>query len=259
VSSRPFSKPVTSARLVSFPVAVAVLLCALAGCARTGVPEDRGAPEAGSDSVTLTTPALPPDSLAQPGTSFRPLDEAPRVPGFLEFRQRLVGIVARRDSAALMAIVDPAIKFSFGDAHGSGGFRRAWFGPATQGDVWTELGAVLAQGGTFASDSQFIAPITFAAWPQDLDPFEHLAVIDSGAVVRAAPAADAAALGTLGWQIVRMHGGYDARENGWIAIDRGAAPPGYVAAGALRSPVGYRVFFERRGGRWRMTLFVAGD
>lgn len=34
---------------------------------------------------------------------------------------------------------------------------------------------------------------------------------------------------------------------------------GYIASRYVRSPVDYRAFLTREGGRWRMTLFVAGD
>jgi hypothetical protein len=45
-------------------------------------------------------------------------------------------------------------------------------------------------------------------------------------------------------------------------VDRGDAArraQGFVALQYIRSPVDYRAYFQKSGGRWRMTLFIAGD
>jgi hypothetical protein len=56
----------------------------------------------------------------------------------------------------------------------------------------------------------------------------------------------------------------DARVNRLPPVDRCAGDASFAAfrdllRSRLRSFAGYRAVFERRGGRWLMTAFVAGD
>jgi hypothetical protein len=76
-----------------------------------------------------------------------PADEAADCPGFVAFRTNLQQIIKRKDSAALLEIVDPKIRTSFGDDNGRDTFRRMLAEPAADGDAWNELSAVLALGG----------------------------------------------------------------------------------------------------------------
>jgi hypothetical protein len=187
-----------------------------------------------------------------------PVDEAPRRPDFLAFRQELQAIVERRDVPALLKVLDPNIKVSFGGGDGIDGFKKKWKLDSNQSDVWNELGWVLAHGGTFEETDAFRAPYVYSRWPEKFDPFEHVAVVGSQVRIRSAAAKDAPIIETLTYAIVQLDLESDSQGQ-WTAIKLTNGRAGFVASQLLRSPVDYRAFFNRVDGRWRMTAFVAGD
>jgi len=153
-----------------------------------------------------------------------PVDEAVQDPAFFAFRARLQRAVAERDTSALLAIVDPDIRLSFGGDGGLADFRAMWLEDpdAALGDstaalpdrpgIWAELGTVLALGGRFWDGSTFVAPYTFSAFgpdptPEGYDGFISLFVIDDAVPVRAAPAADADTLASSPSRSCSTNGG----------------------------------------------------
>src|ERR1044071_8388557 len=95
-----------------------------------------------------------------------PVDQAPQQPDFLAFRNELRQTIARRDVAALLRVVHPNIKSSFGGDDGIEAFKRHWRLDRPDSELWRELGAVLALGGTFLDPDQFAAPYVYSKWPQ---------------------------------------------------------------------------------------------
>jgi len=188
-----------------------------------------------------------------------PADEAARCQGFVAFRTNLQQIITRKDSAALLEIVDPNIRVSFGDAQGREGFRAMWLTePARQGDVWAELGKVLDLGGRCTDANSFVAPYVFSDWPEDLDAFEYAAITGSRVRMRQAPRDTARALAFLDFALVRAKGLGD-RETAWVPVETPDGRKGFVSRQYVRSPVGWRAFFSRKEGVWRLVTFVAGD
>jgi hypothetical protein len=190
--------------------------------------------------------------------TFVPVDEAATQPDFFLFRARLQEAVARRDVNALLQDVDPQVVASFGDDPGIASFRTLWGldAPATSA-LWAELGTALALGGGFDEDGAFVAPYTSSEWPDDRDAFEHVAIVGSIVRVRAAPAADAVVVATVGLEIVGR--AQEQPDSAWMAIALPDGRTGYVDSRYVRSPLGYRARFEKVEGRWRLTSFVAGD
>ena len=186
-----------------------------------------------------------------------PVDEATNDASLVAFRDTLLSIAQRRDSAALSAHLAPEIKFSFGDSRGgANGFFAHWHRYQSMDRLWATLDDVLRHGGRFSAPDWFVAPWTFNALPDSLDAFEHLMVRDSNVVVFAAATSDSA-LGTLSFDIVRA-GPYQpdaARRE--IRLPDGRT--GYVDASRIRSPVDYRIGMRKYGQRWLIDFFVAGD
>lgn len=238
---------------------VLVVLCgvlAAAGCGRApSTGDSAGTPERSEAEIRAANEA------AGAAGTLMPADEAGRDPAFEAFLDGLVAAVARRDTAALLAAVHPNIRTSFGDDNGIEAFRRKWLGADARRDLWRELGDVLALGGTFSNDSQFVAPYTFSRWPEALDGFEHVAVTAADVPLRAAPLEDAAALATVSYAILRLDPNPALANalDGWTVIDRGEDTPGFIETRHVRSPMNYRAFFQREAGTWRMNLFIAGD
>ncbi len=225
-------------------------LLALLSCAPAETDPSAGAPGAAPDAAPAAA------HLASIG-KVRPLDEAARDPHFAAFRDTLLRIVARRDTTALLAIVAPEIKSSFGGGDGLDGFREHWRLDQPDSKLWSVLEDVLRHGGRFSGEESFWAPWTFLALPDTLDAFEHLIIRDSAVVVRERADPAGAVLGLLSYDIVRA-GAYDP-EAAWREIVLGDGRRGYVSAAQVRSPVDYRAGFERRDGRWRLVILVAGD
>ncbi len=188
-----------------------------------------------------------------------PVDEAPEDPEFFAFRAALQRALAGRDTAALLAIVDPEIKLSFGGSWGLADFRAEWRPSDPDSPIWTELAAVLALGGRFRGEGRFVAPYTFTDSPDEVDPFAALIVIDASAPARAAPDPEAEPLVVLSFDVVRREWDPPATLDGWTAIRLADDRLAFIRSSSVRSPIDYRAFFERRDGRWRMTIFIAGD
>lgn len=118
------------------------------------------------------------------GLRLAPVDEAARYPDFLQFRTALRQIIARRDVPALLAVIHPNIKNSFGGDDGVEQFKRIWRPEQLDSHVWNELDALLSLGGTFSGPDTFVAPYVYANWPQEFDAFDYWAVIGRNVRVR---------------------------------------------------------------------------
>ena len=233
-----------------------VLLAALAAC---GVAEDaqelqRPAPVAATGAAHVGP--IPVATLPSLGP-FLPRDDAASLPEVRAIRDSLLAIVARRDSAALLAMVAPDVKLGFGGDDGIANARATWFAADRDPDVWHTLTDLLTHGGE-GDSTQFTAPYWFTGrLPEAADPFEALVVIDSATVVRDAPDSTAAPLGTLGLVVVR--GADAAAPAGWTALTLDSARVGYVRSAQVRSPIGWRLRLEKHDGRWWIVFLVAGD
>jgi hypothetical protein len=202
--------------------------------------------------------------LAGQSPRFLPVDEASRVPDFFAFRAQLLVTLARRDTSALMAVVAPEIHNTFGDDNGAVAFRRRWRLGAQDSELWGELAAVLGLGGSFENDSTFVAPYVFSRWPGDYDAFDYLAVIGANVRLRSEPNDTSTVLKHLTFELVerarRAPRSLTAAEGRvWEAVRVDTNRVGYVANRFLRSPVGYRAVFVRRGSQWSMISLIAGD
>jgi hypothetical protein len=123
---------------------------------------------------------------------------------------------------------------------------------------------VLALGGGFRGDSAFAAPYVFSRWPEAFDAFEHATVLGADVRVRAEPRLGSPVLAALSFEIVKLSNSGRSRltreqAKEWTAVELRGGRTGYIASRYVRSSVAYRALFNKVGGRWRMTAFVAGD
>jgi hypothetical protein len=194
----------------------------------------------------------------------KPMDEGPRDTSFLKFRNDFKAIVARKDTAALMKIVMPNIKNSFGGDDGAANFKKMWKPADPKSPVWPVLQLVLDMGGNFDSKTIFSAPYVFSAFPSDVDGFDTVAVTAPNAVMREEPKHDAAIVRKLDHDILNLVAGakklqHEAGPDDWLEVTDAAGKRGFVVQRDVRSPIDFRAGFEKRKGRWRMTDLVAGD
>jgi len=188
-----------------------------------------------------------------------PVDDAATRPEFFSFRAQLQEAVARHDVDAVMAVVHPNIKASFGGDEGIEAFRRMWRPTEPDSTLWGTLAAVLALGGSFQGAETFVAPYTFSRWPEKFDSFEHVAVVAADVRIREAPRADAPVVATMSFAILPVARSTTGTSDEWTAVQLAPNRTGYVSSRLVRSPIGYRAFFTRENGRWMLSLFLAGD
>jgi hypothetical protein len=204
-------------------------------------------PPAAPAAVTSTAPAVN-------GPKLMPVDEAPQDAELVAYRNQLLDAVRRRDPKGVVALVDPAIRTSFGGDGGADDFRRTLAREGTMEDL--EL--VLSRGGTFRGEGEsrsFWAPYVYSAWPDEHDPFESLAVIDDDIPLRGSKEASSPVVATLAYDIVTVV----ITEGDLRQVKTADGKVGWVDGKHVRSPVGYRAGFNKVQARWRMNAFVAGD
>lgn len=199
--------------------------------------------------------ATAPVAAQQP---FLPVDEASTRPDFFSFRAQLQRAIARHDTAALLAVVHPQIRNSFGDNDGVDEFRSTWNIGAADSRIWDVLGTVLGLGGSFLDNDTFAAPYVFSRWPGKFDAFDHVAVIGTNVRVRSQPSADASVIATTSFSILPVAQPDDEVE-GWTAVRVEGSRTGYIASQFVRSPIDYRAIFRYEGRQWKLVTLVAGD
>jgi hypothetical protein len=187
-----------------------------------------------------------------------PVDEASALPDFFSFRAHLMAAVARRDVSTLMAIVDPNIKNGFGGDDGKTAFERSWQPSSPDSKVWDVLATILALGGSRSGEDSFVAPYISSAWPNDVDGFEHVAVIGERVRVRRAPAVDAPEVAQVSFEVLARARDDSAPED-WTPVTLGDGRRGYIRSRYVRSPIDYRAYFVKKDGRWSMVMLLAGD
>lgn len=194
-----------------------------------------------------------------------PRDEARKDPSFFAFRRRLQEIVRKKDREALRRLLDPKIEVDFGGGQGIAAFEEHWNLRSGRSKLWATLADVLSHGGEFygrGTGRGFAAPYTSSAFPDELDPFDHLCVVGARVALRARPEERAPVVARLTYEIVRLdpasRNAY-AEHAPWIGVTVPGGRSGYLPRRLVRSPIDYRALFEKRRGQWRLTAFVAGD
>ena len=233
--------------------AVLVSFIVAAACART----ESGEP---ADS-TISSPQLTAVDSGAPRLLLR--DEANA--SFQEFRSKTLAALARKDTTYLYGMLAPEIRISFGPDEGIDGFRRMWKLDDPDTDVWKALTRVLTMGGDQPTDSNFVAPYVYAFWPDSIDAFGYVAVTGDEIPVQEAPDTSSRVLGVASYSILKFKEWKGLPESGievdttWAQVELPTGAAGWIRGASVYSPVSWRAMFIRRGDRWVMVLFVAGD
>jgi hypothetical protein len=189
---------------------------------------------------------------ASPGQIFDcpPRDEAVQDPDLVAFRASLLQSIARRDASALLKAASPEIRTSFGDDDGLAGFERDL--RSRRGQLWTELGTVLKLGGAFEVPEMFVAPFSWGCGGLG-------DVVVMGRQVRVRSRGDIAApvMALVSFAILQR--GDAQAPRGWEPVRLPDGRNGFIAERFVRSAVGYRAYFTKADGRWRLAAFIAGN
>ncbi len=233
----------------------------LAGCGRQEEGKPAGsASETGTPAAAASAPApevSPTSTVPEVVGHFAPRDECGALPGWKDFAGRLRTAVTTRDGAALAALADPAIVLDFGGDSGAGELKRRLAGKDGP-KLWGELDEILrlgcAQG--VEGGGNAVMPWFFGQDLGEADPYQVLLVNGAKVPLRAAPDPDAAVTALVSWQLVDAA---DERGGFRKVSMAGRKEQGYIASGALRSPLDYRLVAQQVKGEWRLMAFVAGD
>jgi len=195
-----------------------------------------------------------------------PVDEGASDPQWPRFKARLVDALERHDQQFVRSIVDRNIRNTSGIA-GAAEFEKLWELPSAASPLWTELPKVLFLASVYvkrnARTQELCAPYVYYRWPQDAPDDATGAIVAKETVLKAQPAASAAGLATLSYDLVAVTNWEVADENAqsaqkWVKIKTGSRE-GYVPEEHVRSPLEYRACFVYTGARWRMTALEFGE
>jgi hypothetical protein len=239
-------------------------LLVLAACNRTGPPETQTAAPAAPPQATAasTAPAAPPAAPAAPavkGPKLLPVDAATDDAALVAYRDELLGAVKRHDADAVIALVDPKIRTSFGGGGGAAGLRHSLEQPGS----WNDLEQLLSLGGSFQGEGagrSFWAPYVYSAFPDAQDAFESLVVVAAEVPLFETPDPNGHVVATLSHDIVTIVREAPSAEAGSFRhVKTADGRTGWVESAKVRSPIGYRAGFLKQDGKWRMNVLVAGD
>jgi len=207
--------------------------------------------------------ALDPEPAAAQGLKMEPVDQASQDRSFAEYRDALLRAVRARDASVVVELASPDIMLSFGGEVGRESLRRNFEGFENwQGEVyWYELQRVLELGGVFLDDGAFCSPylacLDLPGCP-DCDPFETVFVTGSDVAARTAPDSGARIVARLSYAVLRLDAEAYSGED-WYPVHLPSGGRAFVSHTDARMAIDYRARFEKLGGRWFMTVFIAGD
>ena len=209
---------------------------------------------------------MPPQSAAPPAVTglpkLLPIDEADA--SFSAFRSEVLAALQRKDTVYLYRMLAPEIKTGFGGGDSIAGFKRMWQPSNSESQVWDALTRALSLGGKL-TDSTFVFPYVYAVWPDSIDAFEHAAITGENVLAHEDADEQSPAVASLNRDVVAVGGWQRLGDKGvptrasWAQIKLPSGDTAFVNGLSVYSPVSWRGFFQKRGGRWILTMFVAGD
>lgn len=212
---------------------------------------------------------LPSTRIQETGKVY-PVDEALVDTAFFVFREQLKETLAAKDAFGLMQVVAADIRYDFGRTDGTAGFVRQWGldhpTESAHSPIWEVLTGVLKGGGIFTDGGRnFVAPYSFACFPETEDAMTAGIVVGTGVRVRESPSTKGTAVYKLSHDIVEIisitpdTSLVDGEAYPWVHI-RHKGKEGYIFGKYLQSPLGFRAFFSKNAtGAWELSLLLSGD
>jgi hypothetical protein len=185
-----------------------------------------------------------------------PVDQCISDRSFVEYRTRLRQAIDRRDAKALLPLVADDVHASLGGHVGKKDFIELWrLDRPRSSKLWEELGEALALGCIIRGGVP-TSPSFEDRLGDGRDPFE-VRIAMPGAVLRRRPSDLSPAITRLRWHVLTLSGAWDGGP--WVRVRLDDGRRGYVREALARSPIDYRAWFHKSGGRWVMAGFLAGD
>lgn len=185
-----------------------------------------------------------------------PVDQCVDDRSFETFRAELRGAVVRRDREAFLQLLAPDVLIDFGGGAGRKAFADQWFAENDE-KLWHQLDLMLRLGCGKADGARVIPSLSVqfdSDEPEDV--FEKLVVVSDKAELRAGPEPDSKVVATLAWDVVNS---VEADGDVLMKVRLADGREGWLPADQLYSPLDYRAVMEKRGDKWMITAFIAGD
>ncbi len=210
-------------------------------------------------SIALGAAAISGTALAATAKQFPPRDECLSVDGYFDMRQNFEGIVKRRDAKAFLAMVSPAVSWSFGGETGKDAFAKSWkLETGKASPIWAELDQIVRLGCFSQGEGTAAMPHLFGQNPGTGDAGAGMSLVLGPAVnMRAQPTTGSASLRKINWEVVETLEG--STDPNWTKIKTADAKMGFIRNDYLRSFLDYRIGFERKEKGWVISYFIAGD
>jgi hypothetical protein len=186
-----------------------------------------------------------------------PVDQCTRDPGLAAFRAKLKLATARHDRAGLLRLLSPDVLVNFGGASGRDAFAAEWsFDVSEHGNVWEVLRTMLAMGCARSAAARIIPSLIVQLEPYDDEDLFDVRLVLPGARLFHITGDDKTAVAMEPWSIVTAT---NTAGDLWTGVKLASGREGFVPDDKLYEPIGYRMVIEKRGGKWTITAFVAGD
>jgi hypothetical protein len=226
--------------------------------------DDIAAPEEGAFMIfkpryAALLLAISAATQAAPAKQFPPRDECLSIDGYFDLRQKFEDIVKRRDAKALLAMVSPAISWSFGDdAGGKDGFGKYWsLETGKASPIWVELDQIVRLGCFVQGPDNPTMPHFFGQDAGGTSPGGSALVLGPAVNLRAEPTTASASLRKINWEVVTTQ--ETSADGKWTKVKDAGGKTGYIRNDYLRGDLDYRIGFERKDKGWVISFFIAGD
>jgi len=201
--------------------------------------------------------------LAAQERRLEPVDEAAKDMSWVNFRNRLLAALDRRDRKFALAALDRNVRNGSDAPRGIVEFRKQWHLDADDSPFWGELRSALGLGSAWLAREkrprELCAPYVLAKWPEDIEPTKNGVVVAREALVKSEPSSASQTIATLSHVIVGV-GDWevDDKDAGstqkWVRIWLNSGI-GYVPEEQIRSPIEHAACFIKTEDGWRMTVF----
>ena len=198
-------------------------------------------------------------AYAAPAKQFPPKDDCLSMDGYFDLRQKFEDIVKRRDAKALLAMVSPAISWSFGGEPATKeAFAKNWkLETGKASPIWVELDQIVRLGCFAQGPDNPTMPHFFGQDTGAQSPGGSALVLGPAVNFRSQPNTSSASLRKINWEVVTTL--EQSADQKWTKVKDADGKTGFIRNDYLRGDLDYRIGFEKKEKGWVISFFIAGD
>lgn len=191
----------------------------------------------------------------------KPQDESTLDSSFYNFKNELLKAIHNRDSLFIYGILSNKVMVGFDmDGMGIEAFKREWKPYKQNSEFWDELEEIIITGciqDKYEGASCLICPYMYALFPDSLEPYSHVVLVDSGVSLYQEPSTKSSIIYNLDYAILNVT---SWKPKNWIKVKvLPTGTEGYVQKVKCRTAGSNRVIFTKKGKYWKLEAFIGGD